>query len=220
MDALRRRALVTDGREPRWHAPTPRPQAPKEPDRVALEIWELSEPIEGTIAENYLQRRGIPLLPCRVRHYRGAMIAGIEQPYLGITAIQRTPISSDGERRSGDRWTKGDLGNGAVRLGAAQAIMGLAEGTETALSAMVLSGMSVWASLGAGRLHKVELPELVREVHIFADNDEPGREAAARTREVHLRLGRRVVVQTPPIGIKDFNDFLILDADQPAAAFA
>jgi hypothetical protein len=30
--------------------------------------------------------------------------------------------------------------------------MGLAEGTETALSAMMLTGMSVWVSLGGKRL--------------------------------------------------------------------
>jgi hypothetical protein len=179
-----------------------------------MEIWQASEPIAGTIAENYLARRGIPLLPPRLRYCRGAMIAGVEQPHRGITAIQKTPLTPDGECRDGDRWTKGDLGNGAVRLGAAQEIMGIAEGTETALSAMTLTGMSVWASLGAGRLHKVELPPFVRKVHIFADNDDPGRTAADRAAKVHQGLRRHVWVHWPPDGAKDFNDFLITDADR------
>jgi hypothetical protein len=100
--------------------------------------------------------------------------------------------------------TKGPLGNGAVRLGAAQEIMGIAEGTETALSAMMLTGMSVWASLGGKRLHNVELPAFVREVHIFADNDQPGREAAYRASDVHLKLGRTVEMRRPPSEFKDY----------------
>jgi hypothetical protein len=138
----------------------------------------MSEPIYGTIAEEYLQRRGILLTPPSLGHYRGSMIAAVHQPYHGVTAIQKTPIKPDFSR--GDRMTKGPLGNGAVRLGAAQEIMGIAEGTETALSAMMLTGMSVWASLGGKRLHNVELPPFVREVHVFCDNDTPGREAAYR----------------------------------------
>jgi putative DNA primase/helicase len=198
--------------------PVARPSSPpvkiKEPDPVALEIWQASEAIAETIAQNYLERRGIRLLPPRLRFYQGAMIAGVEQPHRDITAIQKTPLTPDGERRDGERWTKGDLGNGAVRLGAAQEIMGLAEGTETALSAMTLTGMSVWASLGAGRLHNVELPPLVRTVHIFADNDDPGRTAADRTAKAHQALGRHVWIHWPPDGANDFNDFVILHADR------
>lgn len=215
---LRGRGLVDDDSPRQQWSPRPVMKlVPKEPDRIAIEIWQISEPIEGTIAQNYLERRGIPLLPSRLRYLRGAMIAGVEQPHRGITAIQKTSLTPDGDRRDGDRWTKGDLGNGAVRLGAAQEIMGLAEGTETALSAMTLTGMTVWASLGAGRLHKVELPSLVRKVCIFADNDDPGRKAAAKAAEVHLALGREVRTFFPPKELKDFNDAIIADADRSFA---
>ena len=139
------------------------------------------------------------------------MIAAVHQPYHGITAIQKTPINSDFSR--GDRMTKGPLGAGAVRLGAAQEIMGIAEGMETALSAMMLTGLSVWASLGGKRLHNVELPAFVREVHIFADNDQPGREAAYRASDAHRELGRTVKIRRPPPQFKDFNDFIVSDAD-------
>ena len=57
--------------------------------------------------------------------------------------------------------------------------MGIAEGVETALSAMQMAGMTVWASLGASRLHNVELPPEVEEVHVFVDNliaDRDGRD--------------------------------------------
>jgi hypothetical protein len=48
-------------------------------------------------------------------------------------------------------------------------VLGLAEGIETALSAMQLTGVPVWASLGGARLHRVELPPEVKEVHVFLD---------------------------------------------------
>jgi putative DNA primase/helicase len=182
-----------------------------EPDPVALDIWQKSKPIYGTIAEEYLQRRGILLRPPALAHYNGAMIARVEQPYVGITAIQKTPINADCTR--GDRITKGPLGTGAVRLGAAQDVMGIAEGVETALSAMQLTGITVWAVLGASRMHNVELPPFVREVHIFADNDEPGIEAAERTAEVHCKLGRTVKIRRPRAEFKDYNDYVIADAD-------
>jgi putative DNA primase/helicase len=214
---LKRRGLVdNDRRQERRDQPRVIPiktaQPKIEPDPVALDIWQNSEPIYGTIAEEYLQRRGLLLTPPALAHCQGAMIVRVEQPYAGITAIQKTPINADFTR--GDRWTKGPLGTGAVRLGAAQEIMGLAEGTETALSAMQLTGMSVWACLGASRLHNVELPPFVREVHIFADDDEAGRDAAEKTAAVHQSLRRRVLVHYPPLPATDWNEFLSTDADR------
>jgi len=210
IDALRGRGLLNDNRvEPRRDAPRVIPKI--EADPLALELWDRSEPIHGTIAEEYLQRRGILLTPPSLCHYRGSMIAAVHQPYHGVMAIQKTPIKPDFSR--GDRMTKGPLGTGAVRLGAAQEIMGIAEGTETALSAMMLTGMSVWASLGGKRLHNVELPPFVREVHIFADNDQPGREAAYRASDVHRELGRRVKIRRPPPQFKDSTTSLRTDAD-------
>jgi len=98
--------------------------------------------------------------------------------------------------------------------------MGIAEGTETALSAMMLTGMTVWASLGGKRLHNVALPPFVREVHIFADNDQAGREAAHRASDVHLAFGRTVTIRKPPPEFKDFNDFIVADADAWAKDFS
>ena len=92
--------------------------------------------------------------------------------------------------------------------------MGLAEGVETALSAMQMAGMTVWASLGASRLHSVELPPEVEQVHVFVDNDEPGRTAAKRTADAHTLIGRRVYLRSPPEQCGDWNDFLNLIADQ------
>jgi putative DNA primase/helicase len=211
LDALRIRGLVANDCS---YRPQPSPRLytpPPEPDPIALEIWERAKPIEDTPAEQYLQRRGILLTPPVLGYVRGFMVAAVHQPYSGITAIQKTVITADFTR--GDRRTMGPLGSGAVRLGAAQEIMGLADGTETALSAMMLTGMSVWACLGSKRMHTVELPPFVRHIHIFADNDRPGSDAAERTSRVHRDLGRTVTVRTPPAEFEDYNAFIVADAD-------
>jgi putative DNA primase/helicase len=218
LDALRNRGLVDNGRRLERRDPPKiiplKIVPPKiEPDPVALDIWQNSKPPHNSIVQEYLERRGILLMPPAIAHYRGDMIVAVHQPYASITAIQKTSINVDLTR--GTRWTKGPLGNGAVRLGAAQEIMGIAEGTETALSAMHLTGMTVWASLGSERLHNVDLPPFVREVHIFADNDEKdqGLRAAHRAADIHCKLGRTVKIRRPPPQYKDYNDFIVADAD-------
>jgi phage/plasmid primase-like uncharacterized protein len=55
-------------------------------------------------------------------------------------------------------------------------------------------------------MQRVSVPECVHELHIFADNDEPGRAAAERT--AHANLYRRIVLRFPPNDFKDWNDVL------------
>jgi putative DNA primase/helicase len=102
------------------------------------------------------------------------------------------------------RKTTGALGRGAIRLAAATEVLGLAEGTEKALAAMQLFGVPCWSTLGAGRMHRVWIPGSVRELHIFADNDDVGRAAAEGTASQHQH--RRVIIRFPPDGFKDWDD--------------
>jgi hypothetical protein len=90
------------------------------------------------------------------------MVAAVQAPDGKVIAIQQTLLTGEGEKASPRRLTTGTLRAGAVRLGARAKIMGLAEGVETALSAMQLTGMTVWASLGAARLDSVWLPAEVQ----------------------------------------------------------
>jgi DNA primase len=55
-------------------------------------------------------------------------------------------------------------------------------------------------------MHVVSIPDQVRELHLFVDDDEPGRAAAERTAARHTAEGRRVVLRLPPEGFKDWND--------------
>jgi hypothetical protein len=140
------------------------------------------------------------------------MVAAVQRPDGKIIAVQQTWLTNEGEKASvwPARITTGSLGTGAVRLGPASEVMGLAEGVETALSAVQLTGMTVWVSLGSTRLHSVWLPPIVREVHIFGDNDAAGRTAAKLAAEVHTRAGRVVLQRSPPDQCNDYNDLLNL----------
>jgi putative DNA primase/helicase len=218
LDELKHRGLVESKLSKPQSIPRhiPKPREP-EPDTTALDIWRATVEPHNTFVQEYLERRGIPLLPqficCQVNP--PAMVAAVQRPDGKIIAGQQTWLTRSGEKAgvSPPRITTGSLGTGAVRLGAAAEVMGLAEGIETALSAMQLTGMTVWATLGAARLPSVWVPPQVRELHIFADNDEAGRRAAKLAVEAH-RLVRRVVPRFPPLRCKDYNDYLNLIADR------
>jgi putative DNA primase/helicase len=211
IDALERRGLVENDREPKEAKVA---EVAHLPSAEALTIWQAAVPVAGTIAAQYLERRGVathpPSLRCRLE--RPALVAAAQAPDGKIIAIQQTRLTPGGEKIS--RLTTGHLGAGAVRLGPASETIGLAEGVETALSAMQMAGVVTWASLGAHRLHKVLLPECVKAVHVFVDNDEPGRTAARRAAEVHTAMGRNVHLRSPPDHCGDWNDFLNLIADR------
>jgi hypothetical protein len=218
LDELKLRGLI-DGVQPepsRRFTPSVHRLVELGPDVGALAIWEATVEAHETVVDEYLNRRGVylrpPMLRCRLD--RRSMVAGMQAPDGKVIAIQQTWLTNEGEKAAGKRLTTGNLGAGAVRLGAVGRSMGLAEGVETALSAMQMTGMSVWASLGASRLHNIEMPPEVEEVHVFVDNDEPGRTAAKRTADVHTNIGRRVYLRSPPDQCGDWNDFLNLLADR------
>lgn len=101
------------------------------------------------------------------------MVAAVQRPDGKVVAVQTTLLTWTGKKASVSvpRITTGALGTGAVRLGPASAALGLAEGVETGLSAMQIAGVPVWCSFGTGRMHRVAVPSVVREVHTFADDE-------------------------------------------------
>jgi hypothetical protein len=210
----------TDRRRP--HPPQSEPRREFAP--LALAMWNAATPIADTLADIYLRRhRGLdgpfppslrfaPAVPnSAAGKMLAAMVAAVQLPDRRIAAVQRTFLRpKDGAKAAvtAQRLTTGGLGGGAVRLARADDIIGLAEGVEDALSAMQLTSVPCWAALGAGRMHRVAVPDTVRELHIFADDDQPGRAAAYRTAERHRAEGRRVVIRLPATGSKDWNDLL------------
>ena len=104
----------------------------------------------------------------------------------------------------------GTINGSAIRLGLpdGQGRLGVSEGLETGLSAMLLTGIPVWCGLSANGMKQILLPKETREVWIFADRDPNGTgQEAARILSVRLvEEGRRIFVVLPKAGCKDVND--------------
>lgn len=224
--AVERLRLEADGPRVEPERAADRPDQDREILRKQTEaraIWEASRPIAGTIAETYLREaRGISIeLPACLRFHprlaigprdmgeAPAMVAAVTDLASGLVAIQRTFLLPDGSGKAAIERPKralGPVGQGAVCLGPASSITGLAEGIETGLSAMELFRVPVWCALGSN-LGRVALPGVVRNVALFADKGGAGEQAAKIARRAFHDQGRKVAVRFPELG-KDFNDEL------------
>jgi len=172
----------------------------------------------------YLRRRAIPLMPPVLRYhprtplgrgklaaFRPAMLAAIHEDDR-LVALQRTFLDTREPCRARDlahpRRSLAQPGRGAVLLAPATEVLGLAEGVESALSAMILLGLPVWATLGSERFPHVALPTSVTRLILLPDNDRAGRIGAAKASEAHVVPGRTIETIWPPAGFNDWNDVL------------
>lgn len=224
MRAIRRLDLsITAGGEKFAGLPN-RPLSPAWLRRRAQNLWDEALPIAGTPAQAYLLRRAIPLTPSALRYqprtplgrgklavFRPAMLAAIHEDDR-LVALQRTFLDGHEPRRARDlanpRRSLAQPGRGAVLLAPATEVLGLAEGLESALSAMILLGIPVWATLGSERFPHVAVPKTVTRLILLPDNDRAGRIGAAKASEAHAVPGRTIETIWPPAGFNDWNDLL------------
>jgi putative DNA primase/helicase len=231
LSELRQRGLADVGRPRDDDLGRRRDRPPKhDPDPAALTIWHDASPMTGHHqAGRFLAARGITLAPppslraTTINHLDRyplpALVAAVQAPDRRVIAVQVTLIDPRGDRKAQvriPRKTVGALGSGAIRLAPAGDVLGLAEGTEKGLAAMQLFGVPCWATLGAGRMHRVNIPDMVSTLHIFVDNDDAGRTAAERTAHEHRH--RRVILRFPPDGFKDWDDFTAARAKERSTA--
>ena len=222
--AIRRldRNVVLDGHSP--ELPSHAALSPEWLRRRALDLWDNARPLRGTPADHYLRRRAITLLAPALRYhqqtplgrgklaaFRPAMIAALHERQHFV-ALQRTFLDPREPRRARDlanpRRMLGRPGRGAVMLAPATDTLGLAEGIETALSAILLLDIPVWATLGNERLPHIAIPDTVTRLILLPDNDRGGRIGAAKAMEAYARPGRTIEVLWPPQGFNDWNDVL------------
>lgn len=190
----------------------------------ARRLWHSATAISDSPAEGYLAQRRIlrasdqlrylertPLGPRGAVQFLPAMLAAVTTD-MGIIAIHRTFLDAPNAKLAGfDRPKRalGSLGCGAVRLAPpAAGRLGLAEGIESALSAMQLFGIPCWATLGNERFGHVAIPESVRELHLFIDNDPGGELADQRARKAYSASGRVIRSRVPASTGFDWNDEL------------
>ena len=190
----------------------------------ARRLWHSATAISDSPAEGYLALRGIlhasdqlrylertPLGPRGAVRFLPAMLAAVTTD-MGIIAIHRTFLDAPSAKLAAfDRPKRalGSLGCGAVRLAPpAAGRLGLAEGIESALSATQMFGVPCWATLGNERFGLVAIPEGVRELHLFIDNDPAGELADQRARKAYSASGRVIRSRAPASTGFDWNDEL------------
>jgi putative DNA primase/helicase len=144
----------------------------------------------GNRAGLYLIKRGISEPPQDVYfnpaipYYDGAerkgihpcMVAAFRTPTGELATYHLTYLTQDGNKLDCSTPKKflpkiRDMTGGAIRLAQATEILGIAEGIETACAAMITEGIPVWAAGNAGLMEKVQVPESVKTVVIFVDED-------------------------------------------------
>ena len=208
----------------------PAPRVVVEPDRrgakrteIALAIWRSAVPAEGTLVETYLASRGLQLASATRLRFQ----AGLKHPSGGLwpalvalvtlglddtpLAIHRTFLARDGAGKAPvdpQRMMLGPCRGGVVRLAAPREVLMVGEGIETCLAAMMATGHPAWAALSTSGLRALDLPEVVHDVIVLADGDDPGEAAARDCAWRWTGEGRRVRIARPPQGM-DFNDMLL-----------
>ncbi|SBV92623.1 conserved hypothetical protein [uncultured Alphaproteobacteria bacterium] len=213
------------------------PPAPSGSSEAARRLFAASKPIQGTLAERYLQSRGI-ILPAEVSalrfhprcFYRGpagreiwpALIAAVTDQGGAITGAHRTWLDPGGGKAPLDqpRRAMGHLAGNAVRLGVATDILAAAEGIETALALKtVMPAMPVAAALSAAHLAALVFPPKLRRLYVARDNDEVGRFALERLRARSTAGDIDIRALAPRT--EDFNaDLLTLGPDRLRAWLA
>ena len=228
-----RRFLKLPRPEPELISKPVRPRVMAGSQEAARRLFAISVPIEGTIAETYLHRRGI----AHVYHggslrfhsrcyYRPdehlptetwpAMIACVTDLDGRITGVHRTWLDPDGFDRirlgkapiDTPRRAMGDLLGNAVRFGPADDdVLVAGEGIETMLSLRCLAPtLSMAAALSANHLAAMSLSSSLRRLYIARDADAAGDTVQAVLSQRAESCGIEAIPLSPRSG--DFNEDL------------
>lgn len=184
----------------------------------ALAIWRASVDPRGTLAEKYLNSRGLDLpddLAGPVLRWNvgiNALVALFRNVHTAEPqAITRIFLNSEGKKTG--RMFKGPVGGAAVMLDPHEDViygLNVGEGVETVLAGRQLGFKPSWALGSAGAIGSLPLLACVNSVTVFAETDDHG----ANAREIEKLAarwgdaGREVLIVTPEVG-GDMNDTLL-----------
>ncbi|MBB4427930.1 hypothetical protein GGD66_006516 [Bradyrhizobium sp. CIR48] len=227
-----RRFLKLPRHEPQPVAKPLRSMAPAGSQEAARRLFAMSGPIEGTVVETYLQRRGISQI-----HHGGslrfhprcyyrpdehlptetwpAMIGSVTDLEGRITGVHRTWLDPHGFDRvrlgkapiDTPRRAMGDLLGNAVRFGVVDDVLAAGEGIETMLSLRyVLPTLPMTAALSANHLSAMLLPSGLRRLYVARDADAAGDAVQAILTQRAEATGIEVIALSPRLG--DFNEDL------------
>lgn len=190
-------------------------------------FWHHCDDARGTLAERYLDRRGVPWLArCEAVRFRAecphpsgaylpALVCLIHDADGAIAALHRTYLAPDGGKAAVEpsKASLGSFAGGAIRFHPACPELVVGEGLESTASAARMLGLPGWSAIACGNLAaNLRLPKLVRTVTIAVDHDRAGQRAASRAATRWRAEGRTVRVAVPDRPGQDFNDVLLEQA--------
>jgi hypothetical protein len=212
-------------------APTTWPEPPDGLPEAARRLLVTSYPLAATVAETYLQSRGIAITSdlralrfhpsCFYRttdqatgadRYEvwPALLATVTDLEGKVTGLQRSWLHPSGRDKApvpSPRRALGEIAGHGVRFGTADEVMAAGEGLETVLSVRtVLPRMSMAAALSANHLAVFRPPDTLRRLYVVQDNDATGRRAAQQL-SCRAQAGGIEAITLAPC-LKDFNDDL------------
>lgn len=170
-------------------------------------------------ALGYYERDGRTGKAVVVRRYP-AMVACVQDKSGHMVSLHRTYLSN-GEKASECAVKKllcAGIGGAAIRLAPSTEELAVCEGIETALAVMKRSHQPVWAGISAGNLEKLWIPDTVKRLRIYADNDAhaffDGQAAAYSLAPRYLksharRAGRSAEVFVPKSAGADWAEVLL-----------
>jgi hypothetical protein len=208
-DVLRELGRIRPGQ----HFPPPPTSSTTGTANVAR-LWSEAQPIDGTPAERYLERRRLPATlpdirfhprcpdgPKPLTRFKPALLVAVRQAHH-LAAIQRIFLTPDVWYEA--KVMLGRPGRGAWQGAAPGATLAIAEGFETAAAFMQLHGTPCWSSLGARRLDQLALPESIETLIVAEDNDPEGRRARAKAWARYQHDGLKLKRMPPPVGADDW----------------
>lgn len=171
---------------------------------TAIEVWAQCTPVAGTLAEVYLNGRGIPTPPhgwpevigfhdglewrdpdcegpSESRPVYPCLVARVQDVAGDTVAVWRIYLDPTTGGKAPVRLPKmglGPAGGGAVRIGGTGAKVGVGEGLESSLAWWTLEAyrFPLWATLSTSGMAGFEPPLEVKRIPIFPDGDLPKEE--------------------------------------------
>ena len=175
------------------------PQSPgQQMQKLVQRIWDEARPVTaGDEVARYLGARclTLPDYPSVLRFHPAlgyyekdaagksrklaempAMLACIQGADAKAVTLHRTYLKDGAKLPAADakKVLSAGINGAAVRLFEATDELAVCEGIETGLAVHLATGKPVWAGISAGNLEKLWLPDDVRSVCIYADNDASG----------------------------------------------
>lgn len=183
----------------------------------ALAVWNASVDPRNTPVENYLKGRALELDDAVAGHVirwfprSNALVAlfrnnETDEPQ----AISRTFLSYAPVPKRLDRKFLGPVGGAAIKLDQdAEISLVVGEGLETCMAARILGLKPCWALGSVGAIRSFPLLSSVADLTLLEERDDVSPVAVMECGKRWHAAGRKVLINTPALPLKDLNDVLV-----------